>query len=303
MNRTAGTMLIIFVMLDLCLGLAAEFAEDSAGEEIADAVETGSSEQREEKDSARLNAVRIVSFYLLNGRPVAGRLVSEDKNQITVEELDESKIFVSTYSKKEIDSRTIHQSRMPEVKYYLDTAEYFESRIWDFKDDPDDFTHAMRFYEKSREIIEQSQERLPISTEEIEDKIRRLLEQKNLWTENAKTRAQLKRLEFEATFDVRLQELDDKIDEFEQALSEVDKRFDEVLKSSQDNYNRLDRTLARMNRALGSKLQKIESRIELNEREIDRLWRRRYRYYPRYYRRLPRIDDSAAGDEDSQQTE
>jgi hypothetical protein len=316
MSRIAGTMLIIFVTLDLCFGLAAESVEGSAGEEITNAVETESPQQKDEKDSAKtstelgrtssaglLNSVRTVSFYLLNGRSVAGRLVSEDKNQVTVEELDESRIFVSTYSKKEIDSRTIHQAKMPEVKYYLDLAEYFESRIWDFKDDPDDFMHAIRFYKKAGEIIEQSQERIPISAAQIEDKIKELSDQKNLWTENATTRARLKRLEFEATFDVRLQEIDDKIDEFENSLHELNKRFDGLVKTKQDNYGKLEKSLSRMNRTLNSKLKEIEFKIELNEREIDRLWRRRRRYprfYPDYYR-LPRTNNPATGENSSEQ--
>jgi membrane-bound lytic murein transglycosylase len=270
------------------------FAQVPANEEITEVVDTESLQDQDEKDTTRLAGVRTISFYLMNDRPVSGRLISEDKSQITVEELDESKIFISTYSKKEINSRTIRQTKMPEVKYYLDLAEYFESRIWDFKDDPDDFTQAIRFYEKAKEIIEQSQVRIPTSAAEIEEKIRQLHEQKNLWTENVKTRAELKRLEFEATFDVRLEELDDKIDGLAQSLREMGQQFDRFAKSTQDNYNKFKGSVSRINQTFSSRFEELKTRIELNEREIDRLWRRRYRYYPRYYYRLPQRDDDSS---------
>ena len=286
-----GITLMAFTLLIRPLSA---FTQNLANEEITEVVETESLQDQDEKDTTRLAGVRTVSFYLMNDRPVAGRLISEDKSQITVEELDESKIFISTYSKKEIDSRTIRQTKMPEVKYYLELAEYFESRIWDFKDDPDDFTQAMRFYEKAKEIIQQSQERIPTSAAEIEEKIKQLHEQKNLWTENVKTRAELKRLEFEATFDVRLEELDDKINGLAQSLREMGEQLDKLVKSTQDNYNKFKGSVSTINQTLSSRFQELKTRIELNEREIDRLWRRRYRYYPRYYYRLPRRDDDSS---------
>jgi len=285
---------ITFIVFAILIRPIPAFAQNPANEESTEVVETESLQDQEEKDTTRLAGVRTVSFYLMNDRPVSGRLISEDKSQITLEELDESKIFISTYSKKEIDSRTIRQKKMPEVRYYLDLAEYFESRIWDFKDDPDDFTQAIRFYEKAKDIIEQTQERIPTSAGEIEEKIKQLQEQKILWTENVKTRAELKRLEFEATFDVRLEELDDKIDELAQSLREMGQQFERLVKSTQDNYNKFKGSVSKINQTLNSRFQELKSRIEMNEREIDRLWRRRYRYYPRYYYRLPRKDDDSS---------
>jgi len=284
---------IMFIVLTILIRPVPVFAQNSANKESTEAVETESLQDQEKKDTTRLTGVRTISFYLMSGRPVAGRLISEDKSQITLEELDESKIFVSTYSKKEIDSRTIRQTKMPEVKYYLDLAEYFESRIWDFKDDPDDFTQAIRFYEKAKEIIEQSQERIPTSSAEIEEKIKQLHEQKNLWAQNIKTRAELKKLEFEATFDVRLSEINDDVDGLAQALNELGERFDKLVKRRQDNYKRFENRLSKMDRSTNTKLKELEARIEMNEREIDRLWRRRNRYYPRSYYRLPREDDDS----------
>ncbi len=295
MSRVAETMLIIFVTLNLCSGLGAEPAEDSADEAAMQAAELEPAGKNEdEKDKVRLAAVRTISFYLRSGRLVTGRLISEDKNQITVEELDESKIFVSTYSKKEIDSRTMRQTKMPELKYYLDLAEYFESRIWDFRDDPDDFVQAMRFYEKAREIIEQSQERVPTSAEEIEEKLKQLREQKDLWAKEVKKRAELKRLEFEATFDVRLDEINNEVDGLAQALREMGERLDGLAKRKQDNYKKIENRLSKMDRSTNAKLKELEARIEMNEREIDRLWRRRYRYNLRPYYRVPRENDGSS---------
>jgi prefoldin subunit 5 len=307
MKRFLSKISIVFMAIIIFL-CSASFTEDSADEAGRQAVETGPSKAREQnevdlRDSVKtstenstepLSAVKTVSFYLMSGRLVTGRLISEDKNKMTVEELDESRIIVSTYGKKEIDSRTIRQTKMPEIKYYLELAEYFESRIWDFRDDPDDFTQAIRFYEKAREIVKPSEDLVPVSAAEIEETINHLREQQNLWARNVKTRAELKKLEFEATFDVRLSELNDRINGLGQTLSEMSERLDGIVKRRQGDDKKFENRLSKMNRTTNAKLRELESKIELNEREIDRLWRRGYRYYPRYYYRSPRPDDDSS---------
>ena len=96
--------------------------------------------------SPKINSIKMVDFYLRNGQsarfietqgphPVAGqlifgKLISEDKNKVIVERLVEGKIILSTYSKRDIDTRTLHITTMPEYKYYLELGEYFYSRTY-----------------------------------------------------------------------------------------------------------------------------------------------------------------------------
>ena len=62
----------------------------------------------------RMDFVKMVDFYLRDSEKlVFGKLVLEDRNKITVERLDESRIIVSTYSKREIDARTLRTKTYP----------------------------------------------------------------------------------------------------------------------------------------------------------------------------------------------
>ena len=86
--------------------------------------------------------VRIKTFYLRDGRVVMGKVISEDKNQITIEELNKSPIVVSMYAKRQIASGTMHSRVMSELDYCRKFAAHFAGKAWDFRDDPDDFIHT-----------------------------------------------------------------------------------------------------------------------------------------------------------------
>ena len=123
----------------------------------------------------RVGPVKMVDFYLRDGEKlVFGKLVSEDRNKITVEHLDESRIIVSTYSKREIDTRTLNIKNTSQVKYWLDLVEYFSGRTWDFRDDPDDFIQAIRCCEKAKQAITDSGRRSSGRIEQIDRKIEQL---------------------------------------------------------------------------------------------------------------------------------
>ncbi len=116
----------------------------------------------------------MANFYLRDGKLVFGKLVSEEKNKITVERLDESRIVVSTYSKREIDSRTLQVRSIAEAAYYIELAEYFSGRTWDFRDDPDDFIQAIRCYEKAKRFLAETQGPDSEKIDEINKKIEHL---------------------------------------------------------------------------------------------------------------------------------
>jgi len=130
--------------------------------------------QRSTSPRARTDFVKMANFYLRDGKLVFGKLLSEEKNKITVERLEESRIVVSTYSKREIDSRTLQTRNVPEVRYYIELAEYFSGRTWDFRDDPDDFIQAIRCWEKAKQSIAETQGQDSERIVEINKKINRV---------------------------------------------------------------------------------------------------------------------------------
>lgn len=229
----------------------------------------------------RIDSVKMVDFHLRNGqgdreassRLIFGRLVLEDKNRITVERLDEGRIILSTYSKRDIDTRTLHITSMPQYKYYLELGEYFYSRTWDFKDDPDDFIQAIRCYEKARRLMQDSEK-----GEKIEQRLAQLKADKQVWEEQMQSRARLKTLEFEATIETKLKQLQQKVDKSCQQVDEGMKQLDKIVADAKDKYEKLERSISWLSKDLSRQLEILADRIEDNR---DLIYRRCW--YPRYY--------------------
>ncbi len=224
----------------------------------------------------RMDFVKMVDFYLRDSEKlVFGKLVLEDRNKITVERLDESRIIVSTYSKREIDARTLRTKNIPEAKYYLELADYFSGKTWDFRDDPDDFIQAIRCWEKAKQSIAETQGQDSERIVKINKKIKRLQADRKVWVREVQLRAKLKKLEFEATIETRIKELEDKV-------AASSQQVDETMTDMKDNRQKLERGISEMDRVLSGRLEMLEDVVETNSRIIDRI-ARTLNYYPRYY--------------------
>jgi len=224
----------------------------------------------------RMDFVKMVDFYLRDSEKlVFGKLVLEDRNKITVERLDESRIIVSTYSKREIDARTLRTKNIPEAKYYLELADYFSGKTWDFRDDPDDFIQAIRCWEKAKQSIAETQGQDSERIVEINKKIKRLQADRKVWVREVESRAKLKKLEFEATIETRIKELEDKV-------AASSQQVDETMTDIKDNRQKLERDISEMDRVLSERLEMLEDVVETNSRIIDSI-DRALNYYPRYY--------------------
>ncbi len=228
---------------------------------------------------ARTDFVRMANFYLRDGKLVFGKLVSEEKNKITIERLDESRIVVSTYSKREIDSRTLQVKNIAEAAYYMELAEYFSGRTWDFRDDMDDFIQAIRCCERAKRSLAETEGPDSEKIDEINKKIEHLQADRQVWTREVESRAKLKKLEFEATIETRLKELEDKVNASSQQI-------DKIVTDMKDNYQKLERSISEIDQGISRQLNILEERIEANRRLIDPwgLSYPRYRYPRRYYR-------------------
>jgi len=217
-----------------------------------------------------------VDFYLRDSEKlVFGKLVLEDRNKITVERLDESRIIVSTYSKREIDARTLRTKNIPEAKYYLELADYFSGKTWDFRDDPDDFIQAIRCWEKAKQSIAETQGQDSERIVEINKKIKRLQADRKVWVREVQSRAKLKKLEFEATIETRIKELEDKV-------AASSQQVDETMTNMKDNQQKLERGISEIGGVLSGRLEMLEDVVEINSRIIDRI-DRTLNYYPQYY--------------------
>jgi len=236
----------------------------------------------------RMNIIKTVDFHLRSGELIYGKLVWEDKNMITVEKLDESKIVVSTYSKREIEPRTLETKTVPEYKYYLDLSEYFSARTWDFRDDPDDFIQAIRCCEKARQSVLETETPENEKIEQINEKIQKLQADRQVWEREVRSRAELKKLEFEAEFENKFKELEDKVKAGSQQIDKTLQRLDEFTTEMKDNYQRLEQNISAITQDLSRRLNVLADRVEANRRVIDPwglgLYPRYYYQYRPYYR-------------------
>lgn len=232
----------------------------------------------------RATPVRTVDFHLRTGDLVFGRLVDEDRNKVTVERLAESRIVVSTYSKRDIDSRTLETRSVPEYKYYLDLADYFSGQTWDFKDDPDDFIQAIRCCEKAKQAMIGSVSQDAEKLEQIDQRIKKLQADRDVWAREVESRAKLKKLEFEAEFEKRFDQLEELVKTSTQNVDETVTRLDTTIADMQGFQQRLDQNMSMMDARLARELNIMANRIEANTSLIDpfRMYLRNVRPYGYY---------------------
>lgn len=232
------------------------------------------------------NFVKEADFYLRNGKLISGKLVSEDKNKVTIEQLTASRIIVTTYSRRDIEPRTLQIKNVPAYKYHMDLAEYFSSKTWDFRDDPEDFIQAIRCYEKAKQVIVGTSQVNSARIEQINEAIKKLQADRQVWAREVESRAKLKKLEFEAEFQTRLNELEDKINTSSQKVDESAERLDNIIREIQDNRQRLEQSFSMMEQDIRRQLNILASQVEANRRVIDPFYgylgpRYPYRYYNR----------------------
>ncbi len=208
--------------------------------------------------------IKMVDFHLREGELVFGKLISDDKNKLTVERTDESRIVVSTYSKRDIDAMTIQTKNILEHKYYTDLAEYFSGRTWDFRDDPDDFIQAIRCYEKARELLLETQSPDSDKVTQIDKKIERLKADRQDWTKQAESHARLKSLEFEAEAEKRIEEL-------EALIKQTRRRTEKNKADIRDNSVKLNRNISAMQKDITRQFDIMVNQIEANTTLLNRI--------------------------------
>jgi hypothetical protein len=243
-------------------------------------VDSNAAEPENPTSRRRIDFVKTADFYLRDGQFITGKLIEDDKSKITIEQLSGSTIKVVTYNKREVDTRTIHINNVPEHKFYEELGDYFSGRTWDFRDDPDDFIQAARAYEMAKAAAISS-ERRQEDIDRLQAKIDKLQSDKQTWTEQMRDRAELKKLEFTATFDERIKDLEGRFGRTTQLLDETLQRFDTFAKQSNKTLDGLQKGLSGLSSDISRRMETIEQRIENNRRLIDDI--DRYRYYDRRY--------------------
>ena len=221
----------------------------------------------------RIETVTMADFYMRDGNAVSGRLLSEDNTQVVIEQPSDSTLVTRTFSKREIDPRTLKTRPVPAYRYYTELGEYFSSRTWDFRDDPDDFIAAIRSYEKAKQSFEGSEaneERIA----EIDRAIRKIEEDRNVWTREVESRAKLKKLEYEAEAENRLKQLEKQVADSSAKLNESIKYLEKSTTDLSNDYQRLENTITELNKNLVEQMRNLQLQIQENRALINDLYNR-----------------------------
>jgi chromosome segregation ATPase len=219
------------------------------------------------KPKQRADTVTMADFYLRDGNVVSGRLLSDDKNQVVIEQTSNSTLITKSYTKKEIDTRTLATRIVPESRYYAQLAEYFKARTWDFTDDPDDFIQAIRCYEKAKQSLGQSGAELD-KLAEIDKAIQKIKTDREVWTSQVESRAKLKTLEYDAEAESRLKNLEKQVFESNIKLNESIKYLDKTAADIKGDYQQLQNTVAEMNKDLAEQIRTLEEQIQDIQEDI-----------------------------------
>ncbi len=236
----------------------------------SDGNETRSEGLETKKPRPRVESVTMVDFYMRDGNTVSGKLLSEDSAQVVVEQLVDKTITTKTYSKREIDTRTLRTRPVPESQYYTRLAEYFTAQTWDFRDDPDEFIQAIRCYERAKQSLGQSGTELE-RISEIDKAIRKVQDDRDVWTREVESRTKLKKLEFDAEAENRLKKLERDVADSITRVSESIKYLDKTAADMKGDYERVEKAIAGLNKDFVRQINDLQARLRDDEAVINDL--------------------------------
>lgn len=268
--------MVLCIGLDCFLIRGIVFAQPTIGEP----------NQNQQKTQKSLTFIKVADFYLRDGGFINGRLIEDDKNKITVERKSGDTLVVETYGKKEIDARTLNIKSTLEYNYYVLLGDYFAAKTWDFENDPDDFIQAIRSYEKALLLLSGTSRADDKVVDDITQKIAKLNADREVWTEQTKTRAELKRLEFEATFEEKFDKLAQQVDLGTEKVDAQVEKFANIADQLTQSNEALRKDFDTTSYNLASRMGRLETRLE----DTRGMFYYRNYYYPVYPQRRDHND-------------
>jgi prefoldin subunit 5 len=271
MTRVIFLTATVITFVLLLNGFAAGVDEPNKGDAVSPAVPVSEAPIAIAKPRARVDSITMVDFYMRDGNTVSGKLISDDSTQLIVEQPFESTVVAKTYSKREVDTRTVKTRPMPEWQYYSRLAEYFAARTWDFVDDPDDFIGAIRCYEKAKQSLQAGgadSERIA----DIDKAIKKVRDDRDVWTKEVESRAKLKKFEYDAEAENRLKKLERNVAESNVKLNESIKYLDKTAEELRKDYQNIDKTIGDLNKDMVKQINNLQMQINDNRILINNLF-------------------------------
>jgi hypothetical protein len=278
MTRVVFLTVTVTALVLLLNGFAASVDEPNKGDAVRPAVPASESPITIAKPRVRVDSVTMVDFYMRDGNTVSGKLLSDDATQLAVEQPSESTVVIKTYSKREVDTRTVRTKSMPEWQYYVKLAEYFSAKTWDFVDDPDDFIEAIRCYEKAKQSLQAGGADIE-KIADIDKAIKKVQDDREVWTREVESRAKLKKLEYDAEAENRLKKLERSIAESNVKLDESLKSLDKTIDDLKKDYQNTDKAVGDLNKDMVKQINGLQAQINDNRILINNLFIRLDAFY------------------------
>jgi hypothetical protein len=273
MARVISLTVTVIALVLLLNGFAASVDEPNKGGAVRPAVPVSEAPITVAKPRARVDSVTMVDFYMRDGNTVSGKLLSDDSTQLVVEQPFESTVTTRTYSKREVDTRTVKTRPMFEWQYYSRLAEYFTARTWDFVDDPDDFIEAIRCYEKAKQSL-QAGGADSGKIADIDKAIKKVQDDREVWTREVESRAKLKKFEYDAEAENRLKKLERSVAESNVKLNESIKYLDKTAEDLKKDYQNTDKTIGDLNKDMAKQINNLQVQINDNRLLLNNLFLR-----------------------------
>jgi len=200
------------IVMGLCVSvISAAFSAPAMSAETAPVAATATASGNADSNTPvrrpPMEMIRLISFRLRDGRMASGRVVSDDRAQVTVSEPAGGVFVATSYSRLDMEPRSISYQTVSEYQYWMNMAQYFESRTWDFRDDADEFAQALRCYQTAHKVAVSSMGEGGPVARDVELRISKLLDSRKRWIEDAKPRAEMAELELKSTLGERLDEI------------------------------------------------------------------------------------------------
>lgn len=229
--------------------------------------------QQDNQTAIKPGKVDMISFVTLEGQTIRARIISEDKTQITVSFPKDSKFITVSYGRDQFFPNSINRQSMLDIDYWTEMAALFESQIWDFQNDPDDFINAIRCYENARDIAAAVRGNSHELVKSFQQKIDELNSQQQKWEQTAQKRIEQIKLENQANEEDKFKDIYKAIDENNQRLAVIENSLAELQKT-QTALNELRTQTQEFQKITSEDLEKLNQLIQTNSRQIDYLWRR-----------------------------
>lgn len=232
----------------------------------------------------RAQTFKIITYTNIEGKTVWARVITEDREYVTISYPENSRIVTNTIHRDMIIENSMVHQNISEFDYWKQMAEYFYAKTWDFQNDGQDFVQAKRCYQNARDVVINLRGKDHAMAKEIDSKISELDREAEKWIEMVKEKVEFDKLEFQSRLQIQMVQFDSTLTDNTLAIEKIQEDV-EKLQEMPDAIENLKKEIVKSFEAVNGDMKSISQDVEKNSLRIDRIWRI---YEDPYYNRTRR---------------